>query len=195
MYDVDNAREGLKQENIDAAFCRNIERGKIVTDIADHQVWRIHGKDTSKAGVIRMQVGGMEIPVTNLERTLIDIVVQPGLSGGMHEVINAYENARGNDSFSITKIIHYLKQISYVYPYHQSIGFLLELTGQDPNTLEGLRTQFPYDYDFYLLHTPLNKNRAALTYFKKWRLFVPKDLSSSWREWSPKARLRVQSKS
>jgi hypothetical protein len=57
--------------------------------------------------------------------------------------------------------------MEYAYPYHQSIGFLLERAGateQDCRRLSNLGTEF----DFYLDYKM--KNPA---YSKKWRLYYP----------------------
>lgn len=177
MYSVEDAREDLDQKRIDAAFSKNIERGRIVTEFEGYQIRRIHGKDTGGAGVVRLQTGRMNVSVTNVERTLIDIAVHPGLSGGIHEVIKAYENTSQNLTASITKLIHYLKQIDYVYPYYQAIGFLLQKAKYGRAALDALKEQFsPFQHDFYLLHSPTNKDKQKLQYISQWRLFVPTDL-------------------
>lgn len=55
---------------------------------------------------------GIIIPVTNIERTLIDIVVRPELSGGIQEVIKAYQSV---DTVQIAKIQTYLrKKLMYI---------------------------------------------------------------------------------
>jgi predicted transcriptional regulator of viral defense system len=105
------------------------------------------------------------VDVTDLERTLIDIVVRPAYAGGIKLIADAYKHAfKKIDVEYLTKL---LQKMEYAYPYHQSIGFLLERAGateQDCRRLSNLGTEF----DFYLDYKM--KNPA---YSKKWRLYYP----------------------
>jgi len=175
MYDVEEAREKLTQHKIDLAFRGNVRKGKKVIEVMDYNIKVLHGKDTKNTGVIRNESPGVPISVTNLERTLIDACVRPELCGGIHEVVKAYALA-AREGISVKRIAKYLADINYVYPYHQAVGFLLEMTGHEESTLRSLKDNFPMEYDFYLLHGKINKNRENLAYSKAWRIFVPKEM-------------------
>lgn len=105
--------------------------------------------------------------VTNIERTLIDIVVRPVYSGGIFEVARAYDVAFSQ--FSVNRLASYLKRLHYTYPYHQAIGFYMERTGKYSETQLALLRQFDIEYDFYLAH-----KLKETQYIDHWKLFVPK---------------------
>ncbi|MGH7784755.1 MAG: type IV toxin-antitoxin system AbiEi family antitoxin domain-containing protein, partial [Candidatus Binatia bacterium] len=69
---------------------------------------------------------------------------------------------------SINRLAATLRQLAYVYPYHQAIGFYLERAGYDENSIDLMR-QFPQDFDFYLAH-----KMGASEYVSAWRLHVPR---------------------
>lgn len=71
---------------------------------------------------------GKDVDVTDLERTLIDVVVRPAYAGGINQVAQAYKQAAHR--VDVDHMIKLLKNMQYVYPYHQSIGFLLERAGR-----------------------------------------------------------------
>ena len=70
----------------------------------------------------------------------------------------------------IPVLVATLKQLGYVYPYHQAIGFLLERAGVEPARLEPLRA-LGLHFDFHLVHGMRERD-----YHAGWRLFHPKGL-------------------
>jgi predicted transcriptional regulator of viral defense system len=115
-----------------------------------------------------MEVAGEEFSVTKIERTLIDIVVRPAYSGGVLQVLEAYKKAR--DRISVPTLLTTLKNLDYVYPYHQAIGFYMERAGYDVKDTERLRA-IGMNNDFYLAH-----DLKEMEYDPNWRLFFPKSL-------------------
>ncbi|MCR4411894.1 MAG: hypothetical protein NUV77_05640 [Thermoguttaceae bacterium] len=158
----------LTQEGIDRAFKAKCRVSKNVASYRDQTICLLNGRNTGGLGVIAVDVGdGTQVRVTSIERTLIDIVVRPVYSGGVHEVARAFEKARG--LFSVNKLVALLKKLNFTYPYHQAIGFYLERAGgYGPAQLDLLR-EFERQFDFYLAHE-MNQTQ----YVPEWRLFVPK---------------------
>lgn len=105
---------------------------------------------------------------TNFERTLIDIVVRPAYSGGTNNLIEIYRRAK--DRVSANEIIKTLKKLDYIYPYHQSIGFLMERAGFEKSEYEQLRKP-GLDYKFYLDYKIKNKK-----YDENWKIYYPAEL-------------------
>lgn len=76
---------------------------------------------------------GVPIYVTDLERTLIDIIRQPAKSGGMQIALQAWSQAR--TQMDIDKIVRYTDRYS-VKILQQRIGYILETMGFQHKKLE-----------------------------------------------------------
>lgn len=155
----------LLQSNIDKAFSRPPRITNQIAEYADYSIYLLNGKCTNNLGVIDLKTADTSIPVTDLERTLIDIAVRPNYSGGIYEVLAAYTYAR--DHLSISKLVSYLKKLNYIYPYHQTIGFYLERAGFSDQALQSLQ-KLPVKYNFYLTYQMKEKS-----FSEKWKLFYP----------------------
>lgn len=155
----------ITQENIDKAFSKPMRSTNNYLDYNNQRIYIINGKHSDNLGVIERG----EIRVTDIERTLIDITVRPQYSGGVFEVLNVFEKAKGE--VSVNRISAYLKKLDYAYPYHQAIGFYLEKAGYKENSLKLLENKFPINCDFYLTYNMQDKE-----YNKRWRIYYPKNL-------------------
>jgi hypothetical protein len=111
---------------------------------------------------------GEILEATNLERTLIDITVRPAYAGGVGELLKAYRTARNR--VSIDRLLGILDELTYVYPYHQAIGFLMQSAGYEPSDYAKLAAR-EREYDFYLAH-----GMEDPLYSKEWRLYYPREL-------------------
>lgn len=156
-------KSSLNQSNIDRAFQSRGRKSKYIFECEDWQICILNGKNTGNLGAETMSTPHGNLPVTNLERTLIDIVVRPAYSGGCQEVLNAYQKAK--DKISVDRLIGMLKKIRYVYPYHQAIGFYMNRAGFDEASLMRLK-QLGMKYDFYL-----DYNMKKKEFSKEWCCF------------------------
>ncbi len=164
--------EPYAQAAIDSAFKRppRISGNEFVQDGTRFVL--LFGADHGAAGVTTQRVnwGGdrdLELKVTTLERTLIDIAVRPSYSGGVAEVARAFEAAK-ESGVSINTLSALLQKMEFGYPYHQAIGYYLERAGYRSGQIDLLK-KFPRQRDFYLAH-----DMGQTEYVKAWRLFVPK---------------------
>lgn len=155
-------RSELEQTNIDKAFSRPMRQTNQIAIMEDNKVFLLNGKNVERIGVIDGPFG----PITNIERTLIDITVRPNYAGGIYEVLNAYIAAKGK--FSVNKLVSYLKKMDYTYPYHQAIGFYLEKAGYNENVIK-LIEKIEIKYNFYLTYEMKEKE-----FSERWKLFFPK---------------------
>jgi hypothetical protein len=154
----------IEQSTIDSAFKKQQRISGATTVFEDYTILMHNGKNTGRAGVY-VQNG---IPITNIERTLIDITVRPNYAGGVFSILETYKKAI--DNISINKLIAILDNINFIYPYYQSIGFYLERAGCEISKLEGLRKR-KMQFDFYLTY-----DMQEMEYSKIWKLFYPKGL-------------------
>src|SRR5204863_201070 len=129
----------------------------------------LNGKQTGNLGVTEIKSDLNEaLQVTDLSRTLIDIAVRPSYSGGVFEVLNAYKKAKKR-KVSIDILITYLKQLDYVYPYHQVIGFYMEKSGIYEASEIDLLKKIGMKYNFYLAYG-IKKPQ----FVTEWKLYIPK---------------------
>lgn len=160
----------LTQEKIDFAFRCKTRLSNTIATYKENSIRILNSKHTGNLGVIEAEVSaGLNVYLTDIERTLIDITVRPEYSGGPQEVLAAFKNAVEN--VSINKLVSILKKIDYVYPYHQAIGFYLEASGVYREKQINLLRKHEMRFDFYLMHQVQNAK-----YSSKWKLFYPKGL-------------------
>ncbi|MDR3479508.1 MAG: hypothetical protein P4L91_02200 [Burkholderiaceae bacterium] len=161
----------LEQGRINAAFSRRPRESQNSIDFGDVRICMVNGMHTNQLGVVTEKVNydndkPVQVRLTNLERTLIDITVRPVYAGGVFEVQKAFVLAK--EQVSVNALAAMLQKLRYVYPYHQALGFYLERAGYKPQMLDLLR-RFPMDYDFYLAN-----QLGETEYVKEWRLNIPK---------------------
>lgn len=155
----------LIQENIDRAFSRPMRKTNNIAKLKDFNVILLNGKNVDRLEVINIEINEKKLPITSIERTLIDIVTRPDYSGGTLETLNAYEEARGR--FSTGRLIATLNKMNYTYPYHQAIGFYLERAGYDEKILKRF-DKLDKQVDFYLTYQMKEKS-----YSNRWKLYYP----------------------
>lgn len=159
----------LTQESLDRAFQNKQRVSTYVFVHKDHRFLLLSGKHTNRLEVANLQIeGGATVPVTKVERTLIDITVRSLYAGGVFEVAKAFVAAR--ERVSVSTLVATLKKLEYVYPYHQAIGYYMERAGFSQNQLERVRS-LGLDYRFYLAN-----NLHAPRLVPQWNLWVPDGL-------------------
>jgi hypothetical protein len=157
----------LTQAAINLAFKNGPRTSKYIFKFRNRQLCCLSGKNTKnlEVGELSVEEKGT-VSVTKLERTLIDIAVRPEYAGGVYEILSAYRAAKGRASTNV--IFAVLKQLDYIYPYHQAIGFYMSRAGYPDFALQ-LFQSLGLKYDFYLTH-----GISDTDYVPEWRLFVPK---------------------
>lgn len=158
----------LRQQAINNAFRGKCRTTTNVAPFRGQTVTLLNGRNTGQTGVTEVIAGsGVKLRTTTVERTLIDAVVRPIYTGGIFEVAKAF--ARARDDISVNKLTAMLKRLNFTYPYHQSIGYLLERAGVYKKSQLDLLRQFPREVDFFLDYGMKNPDYNA-----DWRLFIPK---------------------
>lgn len=163
-YKLKSNEVELKQENVDKAFSKpqRVAAESYKSKLDGFRYVYLQRKHTNiNIGIIKRQ----DLTITDLERTLIDISVRPVYSGGAFEVLNAYKNAKSK--INIDKINEYLTQLDYIYPYHQLIGFYLDLVGFSQKELKVFLDK-KTNINFYQTYNLSNKKLN-----EKWGIYYP----------------------
>src|SRR3990172_11282836 len=159
----------LTQVALDRAFANAQRSSTYVFSYEGYRFALLSGKKTNRLEVSQLRdPQGEYVDVTKLERTLIDIAVRPAYAGGVFEVLKADRAA--TDRLSVNTLVATLKQLGYVYPYHQTVGFYLQRAGVEPEKLERLK-QLGLKYDFYLAH-----KMGPTSFSPEWRIHFPEGL-------------------
>ncbi|MDR3712334.1 MAG: hypothetical protein P4L51_05925, partial [Puia sp.] len=158
--------DSLTQESIDTAFSHKPRTSNAVFTYEQSQIVLMHGKNTGRLEVGTIEFNRERLPVTKLERTLIDITVRPIYGGGVYQVLEAYRSAK--DRISTATLVATLAKLEFVYPYHQAIGFYMQKAGYPSKALARLKA-LDMPFNFYLAHDI--RDRA---FDPEWRLFYPK---------------------
>lgn len=158
--------DNLTQESIDAAFSHKPRTSNALFIYEQSQIVLMHGKNTGRLEVGTVEFNREWLPVTKLERTLIDITVRPVYGGGVYQVLEAYRSAK--DRISTATLVATLAKLEFVYPYHQAIGFYMQKAGYSSKALARLKA-LDMPFNFYLAHDI--RDRA---FDPEWRLFYPK---------------------
>ncbi|MEA2926123.1 MAG: hypothetical protein QOD25_3245 [Alphaproteobacteria bacterium] len=157
----------LTQDGINRAFSGKQRQSNLIYVCNGASVVMISGKHTDRLGVEEI-VGPASklVQATNLERTLVDIIVRPAYAGGPFLVLKAFRAAK--DQMSVDQLIAILKKLDYAYPYHQAIGFIMQKAGYPEQSYAKLRA-LGLSHDFYLAHGLQDPE-----YCPDWRMFYPK---------------------
>ncbi len=160
---------GLTQEGINRAFANSQRSSTYIFSYEGYRFVLLSGKSTNRLEVSEIKGSqGEFVDATKLERTLIDIAVRPAYAGGVFEVVKAYRAAK--DRVSVNTLVATLKQLGYVYPYHQAVGFYMQRAGIEPSKLERLK-QLGLNFDFYLSH-----KMGPTSFSPEWRIHFPEGL-------------------
>ena len=134
-------------------------------------------KKSASLGIEKIKLSGTEVRRTSLERTIVDVLDRPDLSGGWEEVIRSLDRVTIFDvAFAIDYALSF-ERASLI----AKLGYFIE---QRPDYLK-VETKFS---DYLLPHIPKqvyyidrNSTEGNGIYFKKWQLIVPKYIHE--RQW------------
>ncbi len=160
----------ISQIEIDEAFKKDQRKSNVSFTFNDKKIILTNGKFTDKLGVIIKKNTKQLLKYTDLERTLIDVTVRPVYAGGVFAVLEAYKNAK--ESVNVNKMLSYLENLNFRYPYHQAIGFYLENAGYKTKDIQLFNRKI--ELNFYLTYNIRNKE-----FSNKWKLFYPKGFSKN----------------
>jgi len=139
---------------------------------------RLKDKGQENFGVLTAERFGIDIRVTSLERTLVDVLDRPLLSGGWEEVWRSLESV---EFFNLDQVVDYTKKLENKTTTAK-VAFFLQQNREslmvDESYLKALRRNIPKQVH-YLDKGYKGKQRLV----KEWNLMVPEDiLDRTWEE-------------
>ena len=166
-YRYAREEDALSQARIDASFDKDARRTKEICTYNGFRIVLINAYRNNHIGIqsLRME-DGTSLFISDKERTLIDSMVRPNYSGGIDEVLKAYKRANGK--VQVNRLKAYLKNIDYIYPYQQSLGFLLEATGFDASKIDVIYKMCDFKFKFYI-----DRQMKKPRYSEKWMVYYP----------------------
>ena len=129
-------------------------------------------------GVTRYKRSGVDLRVTNLERTFVDVLDRPDLTGSWEEIWRSLESV---EFFDLDQVVEYVLLLENATTAAK-VGFYLEqhretLMVEDThlNPLRKLRPRQP--------HYLIRGKRKDCRWIKDWNLMIPVEiLNKSWAE-------------
>jgi predicted transcriptional regulator of viral defense system len=136
----------------------------------------LKGKDDF--GVNETERSGIEIRVTGLDRTLVDVLDRPNLSGSWEEIWRSLESI---EFFDIDHVMEYASLLGNATTISK-VGFFLEqhrealmVEEEQLEALRILRPQQPHYMD--------RSDRSSGTLVSRWNLVIPEEvIKRSWEE-------------
>lgn len=158
----------LSQIGIDRAFSGKPRQTTYVLTDGKYRYVLLNGKNTADEGVIRLVQRKRPLRLTNVERTLIDMVVRPQYAGGAGQILRSTRAAR--ERVRTADLIRILLRLDHAYPYHQALGFYLEAAGFSEDETKGF-FELGVKFNFYL-----EQSSAPTAFNEKWRIHYPTEL-------------------
>lgn len=158
----------LTQEAIDRSFRQPQRKTQNKARYGDYMIALLDKKVAElDKGIIHDEAQGVR--VSSLERTLLEMVMRPAYSGGVHETLKAFIRAK-DQKVSVNKMGALLSHFDLLYPYAHSVGFYLERAGYRQSQLAIFERRLT-DYRFYLSYNIQNP-----VFCDKWKVYHPKSI-------------------
>jgi predicted transcriptional regulator of viral defense system len=158
---------GLLPPDTDATDWDGIHlvRGRLISHVLDRSIDWTRVKPERYFGINLYRPRGYPVRVTSPERTLLDGLQHPDLSGGIQNVMQAW--ARARDLLRLDDVVQYVDRFD-VAVLRQRVGFILDELGLSHPRLEEWRVQAGRGGSSKLLGSA----PSAPTYSKRWNLSI-----------------------
>ena len=113
--------------------------------------------------------GQVKVMVSDPSRTIIDLLIDPSLGGGLRPVVDVVQNYLKSDYKNIELLLDYSQQISKGVVYKR-LGFLMEKLAPDEKSLINACLN-----SMSKGNSKLDPKLSADNLITKWRLWVPKN--------------------
>jgi hypothetical protein len=113
----------LTQQDIDNSYSKEARKTKSYAEYGDKFLVLLTPKYSNKIEVIEYN----GIPVSSINRALVEIIVNSQYYKSTQEIINIFKPIK--KYIDLEKVNNVLIGFNYIYPFHQCVGFFLEQIG------------------------------------------------------------------
>jgi len=157
-------RQAFLKPNRHTRFIFNTPKGDLV--VIERSKHTDHGVVLAKSSTGLLP---SDSRASSVERALIDAVICPQYNGGISSIPDYFRHAKGR--VNIDKLIDIYRELDFVYPYSQAIGFFLERTGM-PKMADKVQDAFASQAKFYIDHNA----KTSWKLDPRWRVYYPEGL-------------------
>ena len=150
----------LTQKAIDNAFSKDYRRTHKIGKYNNKHIVFLEPKNTKDFGVVEVK----GVRVSNVNRALVEMIVNVQYFRNSKEVIGVFSKIK--DYINIDEVFEIVEKFDFIYPYYQSIGYILEEIGFNKEELYKFKERVS-EFDFYT-----DKNQVNYTYISYWKMYV-----------------------
>ncbi len=155
----DSSDAELTQKAIDNAFAKDYRKTHMVGKYKDKHIIFLQPKHTIRFGVT--EIDGVQ--VSSVNRALVEMVVNVQYFRNSREIIDTFSKIKNH--INVDKVFSIVQRFDFIYPYFQSIGYILEEIGFDKEELKKFKESVS-EFDFYT-----DKNQLNYEYDSYWKMY------------------------
>jgi len=149
----------LTQEAIDSAFGKDYRKTHMIGEYNNKHIVLLQPKYTKQYGVI--EIDGVK--VSSINRALVEMIVNVQYFRNSREIINVFSKIQ--EYINIDEVFAITQEFNFIYPYFQSIGYILEEIGFRRIELNKFKECLS-EFDFYT-----DKKQLKYFYNSYWKMY------------------------
>lgn len=153
-------RNNLTQDAIDNAFSKNYRRTHKIGKYKERHIVFLQPKHTGDYGVVEVD----DVRVSSVNRALVEMIVNVQYFRNSRELIEVFKKIK--NQINVAEVYEVVKRFDFIYPYFQSIGYILEEIGFSKKELIAFKEKISV-FDFYT-----DKAINSYDYVEYWKMNV-----------------------
>lgn len=149
----------LTQKAIDNAFAKDYRKTHMIGKYNNKHIIFLQPKYTMQFGVT--EIDG--IKVSSVNRALVEMVVNVQYFRNSREIIDVFSKIKNH--INVDEVFAITQRFDFIYPYFQSIGYILEEIGFEKRELDEFKECIS-EFDFYT-----DKNQLNYSYDPYWKMY------------------------